>query len=103
MSAEPVFSDLFATVDGLDPCCLQLLGQFLRSPTPWIETGTTAVARWLSWEPKTVTEHAEHLAAAGLLYIDRPPYSRVRYYVLWCDDCPDEREDDRFFMDGVVW
>ena len=105
-NAEPLpeHADIvFATVNALDPCCWRLLGQFLRSPTGVIERGTTTVAAELGWPTPLVTEHAEHLHAAGLIEVERPPYSRVIYYVTWCDDCPDPRQDDRVYMDGVDW
>ncbi len=112
--AEPVpehISGMFATISALDPWCWRLLGQLLRSHSgftaegiPVIDDGTNTVARWLRWEPKTVTEHAEHLRAAGLIEVERPPYSRVVYYVTcWCHDCEHERQSDRSYMDGVAW
>lgn len=93
----------FAKINALDSCCWRLLGQFLRSPTGVIEEGTTAVARWLRWEPKMVTEHAEHLRAAGFIEVERPPYCRVIYIVTWCEDCDDPRQDDRAYLDGLAW
>ena len=96
-------SDVFAKVAALDPCCDRLLGQLAAATngSDVVCCGTTAIANRLGWEPRTVTEHAEHLRCAGLIEVRRPPYSKVIYVVrLWSwDGYP----NDRRYLDGVAW